>query len=60
VYVLGDFKGNRMQVRLDSSGPAGEFSMEIRLDRIASTDELIRAVIERIDLILDELQPEGA
>jgi hypothetical protein len=34
--------------------------MEIRLDRTASTDELIRAVIERIDLILDELQPEGA
>lgn len=55
IYVLSDPRGERIQVRLDSRGPAGELSMDVSVNRRMNEAELIQAVTERIDVMLDEL-----
>jgi hypothetical protein len=55
VYVLSDARGERIQVRLDSRGPAGELSMDVKVNQRMDDAELMRAVTERIDVMLDEL-----
>jgi hypothetical protein len=55
VYVLSDTRGERIQVRLDSRGPAGELSRDVKVNQRMNDAELMRAVTERIDIMLDEL-----
>jgi hypothetical protein len=57
ICILGDSKGKRIQVRLDSGGMLGELSMDIPKGNITTTEELIRAVRDRIALMLDEVEP---
>ena len=55
ICILGDSKGQRIQVRLDSGGLIGELSMDIYKRQIASTEDLIREVNERVALMLDQV-----
>jgi hypothetical protein len=42
-------------VRLDSRGPAGELSRDVKVNQRMNDAELMRAVTERIDVMLDEI-----
>jgi hypothetical protein len=55
VYVLSDARGERIQVRLDSRGPAGELSRDVKVNQRMNDAELMQAVTERIDIMLDEV-----
>jgi hypothetical protein len=55
VYVLSDARGERIQVRLDSRGPAGELSRDVKVNQRMGDAELMQAVTERIDIMLDEI-----
>jgi hypothetical protein len=55
VYVLSDARGERIQVRLDSRGRAGELSRDVKVNQRMGDAELMQAVTERIDIMLDEI-----
>lgn len=56
ISVLGDLKHTRIQVRVDSHGPTGEFSMDVAPSMVGSTDQLIHEVHDRIDWMLDSIE----
>jgi hypothetical protein len=55
VYVLSDARGERIQVRLVSRGPAGELIRDVKVNQRMGDAELMQAVTERIDIMLDEI-----
>jgi hypothetical protein len=56
IWILGDPNKHRIQVRLETGGALGELSMSIQKRHVTDTDELIQAVSQRIELMLDEAE----
>ena len=56
IWILGDPQNQRIQVRLETGNVVGELSMNILNAQITDTDDLIRAVLQRIELMLDEAE----
>jgi hypothetical protein len=56
IWVLEDPNKSRIHVRLETNSALGELSMSIKRTEIATTDELIRAVVQSIESMLDEVE----
>lgn len=56
IWVLEDPARCRVHVRLETAGPLGELSMSVQRKDIATTDDLIVAVLARIESMLDEVE----
>ena len=56
IWILGDANKERIQVRLEIGGALGELSRSIQNRQVTDTDELIQAVSQGIELMLDEAE----